>query len=159
MTFSARIEIIGINPYVYVPEEILAEIFRQAGKDKGTIPIKGTVNGKPYTQTLVRYAGAWRLYINTIMLKNSPKRIGEIIELTVEYDPIPRTIEIHPKLQKALSENKEAENVFNALPASRRHEIIRYISHLKTEESVEKNVQKAIRFLLSKERFVGREKP
>lgn len=159
MTFSAQIEIIGINPFVFVPEEILSEIFRQAGKNRGAIPIRGTVNGKPYTQTLVRYAGAWRLYINTLMLKNSPKRIGEIIEITVEYDPVERTIEIHPKLQKALSEHKEAEKVFNTLSPSRRHEIIRYISHLKSEESVEKNVQKAIDFLVGKGRFVGRDKP
>lgn len=117
------------------------------------------MNGKPYTQTLVRYAGAWRLYINTLMLKNSPKRIGEIIEITVEYDPIERTIEMHPKLQKALSEHKEGEKVFNTPSPSRRHEIIRYISHLKSEESVEKNVQKAIDFLVGKGRFVGRVKP
>lgn len=159
MTFSAPIEIIGINPYVQVPEDILSEIFRQAGKNKGAIPIRGAVNGRSYTQTLVRYAGAWRLYINTLMLKNSPKRIGEFIEITVEYDPVERTIGIHPKLQKALSENIEAETVFNTLAPSRRHEIIRYISYLKSEESVEKNVQKAINFLLGKGRFVGRDKP
>jgi len=157
--FSASIEIIGVNPFVFVPEDILASIFVQAGKERGHIPIKGTLNGKAYIQTLVKYSGQWRLYINTSMLKNSPKRIGEIIELTIGYDPADRSIEIHPKLAKALKENKPAKAVFDSLSPSRRHEIVRYIAHLKTEKSVERNVAKAINFLLGKERFVGRDKP
>lgn len=32
--FRARIDIIGVNPFVYVPGEILLQIFNQAGKDK-----------------------------------------------------------------------------------------------------------------------------
>jgi hypothetical protein len=96
--FSASIEIIGINPFVFVPDSILDDLFKEAGKNKGAIPIRGVINDKPYRQTLVKYSGAWRLYINTTMLKNSPKRIGEIIELTVEYDSSDRSISAHPKL-------------------------------------------------------------
>src|ERR1044071_2649608 len=102
--FKASIDIIGINPFVFVPEKILKEIFQKAGKDKGPIPVQGTVNGKAFQQTLVKYSGHWRLYINTTMLKNSPKRIGETIEVTIEFDPTDRTIEPHPKLIKALAE-------------------------------------------------------
>ena len=39
--FKARIELIGINPFVFVPGKILKEIFRQSGKDKGHIPVRG----------------------------------------------------------------------------------------------------------------------
>lgn len=51
--FSALIKIIGINPYVSVPEAILKAIINDAAKDKGPIPVHGTVNDKPYLQTLV----------------------------------------------------------------------------------------------------------
>lgn len=37
---SARIEIIGINPFVYLPESILTEIFNQAGKEKDIYLLK-----------------------------------------------------------------------------------------------------------------------
>ena len=157
--FSADIKIIGINPFVFVPDEVLQAIFRDAGKDKGYIPVSGTVCNQPYKQTLVRYNGAWRLYINTTMVKNSPKRVGETIELTIAFDPKVRTIEPHPKLVKALNDNQEAKIVFDSLSPSRKHEIIRYISFLKTEASVDRNVSKAINFLLSKGRFAGRDKP
>lgn len=158
-SFKANLEIIGINPFIWVPEPILADLFKQAGKDKGKIPIRGTINGLPYTQTLVRYSGHWRLYINTSMLKNSPKRIGEQVALTIELDPSDRTIAPHPRLVKALQENEPAQLVFDGLRPSLQHEIIRYIAHLKTEESIERNVAKAIDFLLGKGRFAGRDRP
>jgi Bacteriocin-protection, YdeI or OmpD-Associated/Domain of unknown function (DUF1905) len=157
--FKAKIQIVGVNPFVFVPDKILQSIFKKAGKDRGTIPIKGTLNGSPYKQTLVKYSGAWRLYINTTMLKNSPKRIGEKINLMVEYDSELRIILPHPRFIKALKQNKEAQTTFDKLSASRRLEIVRYLANLKTEETLEKNITRAINFLLGKERFVGRDKP
>jgi hypothetical protein len=157
--FNAILEIIVGNPFVYLPTETLENLFLQANKRKGHIPVKGTINGKPFQQTLVKYSGKWRLYINMVMLKNSPKRIGEEIKVEIKFDPSDRTIEPHPKLNKALTENKEANKVFENLSPSRQKEIVRYISNLKTEHSIDKNVKRAINFLLGKERFVGREKP
>src|ERR1041385_6727262 len=90
--FKTKIQILGVNPYVSVPKIILQKIFKAAGKEKGHIPICGTVNDKPFRQTLVKYSGAWRLYINTTMLKNSPERIGELVDITVKYDPESREI-------------------------------------------------------------------
>jgi hypothetical protein len=157
--FNAEIDIIGGNPFVFVPEGILLAIFKQAGKDKGPIPIFGTLNERPYRQTLVKYDGQWRLYINTAMLKNSPKRIGEMVEITVGFDPKSRAIEPPESFLKALNENEEAKAVFDGLPASRKLEIVRYLARLKSEETLEKNVLRAIRFLLGQERFIGRDKP
>ncbi len=157
--FNSVLDIIVGNPFVYVPDEILKHLFEKADKTKGPIPVKGEINGKPYQQTLVKYSGAYRLYINMIMLKNSPRRIGEAIEVSIAYDPADRTVEPHPKWLKALQNNAQANKVFEGLSPSRQKEMIRYISNLKTEESVDRNVKRAINFLLGKERFVGRDKP
>ncbi|WP_247236100.1 YdeI/OmpD-associated family protein [Telluribacter sp. SYSU D00476] len=156
---KAEVQIIGINPYVLLPDEVLTELFKQAGKDKGPIQVRGTINDKPYTQTLVKYDGIWRLYINLKMLKNSPRRIGEVINVTIEFDPEQRVITPHPKLIRALDENHEAKRVFDGLRPSLQLEIVRYISRLKSEESVDRNVVRAIDFLLGRGRFVGRDKP
>jgi hypothetical protein len=157
--FEAIVEIIGINPFVPVPEEILTELFHKAGKTKGAIPVTGTVNGREYKQNLVKYKGQWRLYINTTMLKNSPQRIGERIEVTIAYDTSDRTLKPHPKLIAALNSCPEAQQRFDALSPSLQKEIIRYILMLKTEESIDRNVQRAIDFLLGKTSFVGRKSP
>jgi len=157
--FSAKLEIIGINPFVFVPEDILEALIQKAGKHSGKIPICGKLNDVPYTQTLVKYQGAWRLYVNTVMLKNSPKRIGEEVNITVDFDPVSREEKIHPDLAKALNNHPEQKKVFDGLPPSRKKEIVRYIGRLKSEESRKKNIEKAINFLKGKERFIGRDKP
>ena len=157
--FSATLEIIVGNPYVLLPEEILQALFAKANQNKRPIPVRGTVNGKPYQQTLVKYSSAWRLYINLKMLKDSPRRIGEIIEVGIEFDPSDRSIQPHPKFIKALSANEQAKTVFDNLSPSRQKEIVRYITNLKSEESVDRNVKRAIDFLIGNGRFVGRDKP
>lgn len=57
-SFKAEIKIIGINPFVFVPKHILKNIFVEAGKDKGYIPICGVITEKEYIQTLIKYQGA-----------------------------------------------------------------------------------------------------
>jgi len=47
----------------------------------------------------------------------------------------------------------------DSLRPSLQKEIVRYISFLKTEESIDRNVDNAIQFLLGKKRFIGRDKP
>ena len=154
--FTAKLEIIGINPFVFIPEEILNQIFEKSGKNKSPIPVKGTVNGKEFKQNLMKYVGEWRLYINLTMLKNSPKRIGEIIEVFVEFDDADRTISIHPELEKAIKESSVASANFENLIPSRRLELIRYINNLKTEESVNRNIEKIIRHLKGETDFFGK---
>jgi hypothetical protein len=157
--FKATILILGVNPYVSLPPLVLKNIFIQAKKDKGAIPVRGTLDGQSYIQTLVKYSGEWRLYLNIPMRKAAKKDVGDRIVVTVEYDPVERIIPIHPKFSKALKKSKDAKTVFESLSPSRRKEIIRYIGFLKTEASVDRNVSRAIRFLLGNERFVGRDKP
>ena len=156
-TFAARIEIIGINPYVLVPDEVLDGIFAKANRNKSPIPVHGLIDGVTFTQTLVRYAGDWRLYVNTTMLKHSQEHVGDIVALSMDFDPSDRTLPIHPMLQTALDNDPHARQVFDSLSPSRQHEINRYIANLKTEAKAADNVQRAVDFLNGKGRFVGRD--
>jgi hypothetical protein len=159
LEFQATIDIIGINPFVAVPGKILEQIFLQAGKRSGPIPIKGVLNGKPYIQTLVRYQGDWRLYINTKMLPHSPKRIGERVTLTLQFDPKPRAVIPPRAFLAALARNKNAQQVYDGLSPSRQNEIVRYLAALKSEAALEKNIARAIEFLCGRGSFAGRATP
>lgn len=44
--FQAELEIIGINPFVALPIDILQHIFIDSGRKKSPIAICGQVNGK-----------------------------------------------------------------------------------------------------------------
>lgn len=158
-SFSGKIYKIGINPYVLLPVAVLKEIFKEAGRDKGPVPVKGTVNHHPFTQTLVRYSGKWRLYINMPMLKGAGTAVGDTVNISVSFDAAERITPMHPKLKLALQKNKEAYAVFKQLPAYLQKEIMRYINNLKSEVSVDTNVKKAILFLHGRQRFIGRNKP
>ncbi|WP_412062373.1 YdeI/OmpD-associated family protein [Rubrivirga sp. IMCC45206] len=157
--FSADLEIVAGNPFVFVPQDILEALFERAGRTKGPIPIRGFVNRAPFQQTLVRFKGAWRLYVNMTMLPDSPRRVGERLALSIAFDPSDRTIEPHPLWVTALEKDDAARRVYDGLPPSRRKEIVRYLSHLKTDESVRRNVSRAIEFLHGNGRFIGRDSP
>jgi hypothetical protein len=44
-TFKAKINIIGVNPFVLLPSPVLKNIFKQSKKDKGPIPVRGKIEG------------------------------------------------------------------------------------------------------------------
>ena len=157
--FHAKIEIIGINPFVFVPVETLLYLFDQAKGDKGKIPVKMKIDGHLFKQTLVKYAGDWRLYLNTPMRTAAGKELGDTALFELTFDPEERIISFHPKLQAALKENNEAKQIFDNLAPYLQKEIITYINNLKTEASIDLNVKRAISFLLGKDRFIGRDKP
>ncbi|MEZ4803174.1 MAG: YdeI/OmpD-associated family protein [Gelidibacter sp.] len=158
-TFRAKIEIIGINPFVFVPDTVLRQLFDDFGKTKGQIPVKLKIDGHEFTQTLVKYSGHWRLYLNAPMRNAAKKEVGDSALFELRFDPEERITEMPNQLGDALRETPEAKVVFDDLTPSRKKEIMRYISNLKTQESIDKNVKKAIDFLLSKGRFIGRDKP
>ena len=157
-SFSAKVNIIGVNPYVLLPAPVLHYIFQKAGKDKGAIPVRLKISDKDFIQNLVKYSGKWRLYLNTPMRIAANKDVGDKIEIEIDFDPKPRTIPIHPKLEKAFKENIEAKKAFDKLSPSRQKEILKYINFLKSEESVDKNIKKAIAHLAGSQPFIGREK-
>jgi hypothetical protein len=147
VSYSGVIKIIGVNPYLSVPKKILSAIFKQSGKEKGPIPVKGTLNGKPFIQTLVKYQGEWRLYLNTPMRKAAGIDVGDKGIVEIAFDPKPRLEPMPPKFKLALSKDKTAKSTYEKLIPSRKKEILRYLNSMKTEASLEKNIEKFLMHL------------
>ena len=143
-SFTATIALLGVNPYVLVPKSHLKRLFAAAGRDKGPIAIKVTCKGKSYQQTLVRYMGDWRLYLNTPMRKAINKQVGDRVTLGIEFDPEPRVERMPGSFRQALKADEAARLAFERLTASRKKEILRYLNHLKTKASLERNVRNVI---------------
>ena len=117
---------------------------------KGPIPVRGKVNGAEFRQTLVKYAGAWRLYVNGVMLKASGTTVGDEVRIEVEFDPSPLEVEMPDALVEAFGRDRFAREAFDRLTPSRQKEILRYIGSLKTTEAIEKNVECVVRQLRDK---------
>ena len=138
--FTATIYKLGINPVVDPPRATLDKLFERAGRSKGPIPVRGTLNGAEFIQTLVKYSGQWRLYINAEMLKDSGAKIGNEVTIEIDFDPRPRDVQMPGALADAFREDLAAKAAFDRLTPSRRKEILRYLRSLKSPESIEKNV-------------------
>ena len=147
--FSKPIYKLGINPVVDPPDDILRAIFEAAAKSKGPIPVRGRLNGAEFIQTLVRFRGAWRLYINGPMLRDAGLAVGDVANIDIEFDPRPRELPVPAALAAALKKNRRAAVAFGELTPSRQKEIIRYIGSLKSAEAIAKNVDRVIGQLCS----------
>lgn len=90
------------------------------------------------------------------MLKDSPRRIGEVLEIGIEHDPAERTVEPPPAFTQALQNNTVASQNFEKLPPSLQKELVRYLANLKTTEAFQKNLAKIIAFLEGTGDFFGR---
>lgn len=145
--FTSQIYKLGINPVVDPPNEVLSELFEHAGRSRGAIPVRGRLNGAEFIQTLVKYQGSWRLYINGGMLKDSRLKVGDLAEIQIEFDPKPRDVAMPKKFGEALRKNKRAKDAFDALSPSRQKEILRYLGSLKTAESIDRNIERVMRHL------------
>ena len=150
LSFIARIQIIGINPYVLLPAAVLKDIMQRAGRDKGAIPVKLRIGEEDFIQNLVKYSGKWRLYLNTPMRRAAQKDVGDKLEISIDFDPKERDTPMHPKLKLVFTKNKTAKKAFDALIPSRQKEILRYLNNLKSEESIRKNIEKTLAQLTGK---------
>jgi hypothetical protein len=162
LEFRARIKIRGVNPYVLVS----AARARALKKDwRRPLPVLVRVNGHPK-------AAPWRinmmpvgngdfyLYLHESVRRASDTGVGDTVRVEIEFDakyrggpagPIPSWFRL------PLSRNATAKRAWDALPPSRKKEIVRYMAALKSAEARERNVARALRVLSGKkERFMAR---
>ena len=151
LKFTARIAIIGVNPYVLLPDNVLQDLFAAAKKESGGIAVKGSLNGSKFKQTLVKYAGQWRLYLNGVMRKNAGVDVGDRVDITIMFDNTPRIIPMHPEFEKALHKSSKARIEFEKYPPSRQKEINRYLNTIKSDEVRQKNIEKVLGHLEGKD--------
>ncbi len=141
-TFKAAVYKTGINFAVDVPAEITSDM----PAVKGYIRVAGTVNGVAFTKSLVPVKNApYRLYINTITLKDIRSRVGETMTFVIVPDDSDPALE-HP-MSAALKDRLQQNGLlkaFDELSASRQKEILRYLNQLKTPEVLEKQTQRLI---------------
>jgi hypothetical protein len=142
-SFSAPIGKEWINPCVEVPEAVSLAL-----GGRGFIPVAGTLNGFPIRATLVPLGqGRHRLFINGVMRQAAGVAVGDVVTLSLHFDPEPRDIDLPDDLAQALSESG-AEGGFARLPPSRRKELLLYLLDAKRPETRARRVKQIIATIL-----------
>lgn len=147
-TFKAKIYKTGINAAVDVPPEVTEDMVAE----KGYIRIRGTINGFDFTQTLVPVKDAsYRLFVNIPMLKGGKCEIGNTAEFAIAQDFTKKEdyYPMLPQLEKRLKAEK-LTGAFDALTPSRKKDILKYLGYIKTEATLQKNIDKVILQLYEK---------
>lgn len=142
ITFKAKIYKTGINAAADVPPEVTEGMVAE----KGYIRIKGKINGFAFTQTLVPVKDApYRLFVNIPMLKGGKAAMGDTAEFAIAQD-FTKKEDYYPMvaaLDKRLKTEKLTD-AFEALSPSRKKDILKYLGYIKTEATLQKNIDKVI---------------
>ena len=148
--FKAEIYKTGINYCIDVPEHITSEMTAT----KGYIKIKGTVNKFLFKKSLVPVKnGLYRLFVNIPTLKGANTAVGKTADFEIEQDfeVVNKEYPVPKMLTEQLRKGKLIED-FNNLTKSRKKNILKYMSFIKTEETLQKNIVKLISQLNNNEK-------
>ncbi|MDE2027907.1 MAG: DUF1905 domain-containing protein [Candidatus Omnitrophica bacterium] len=159
--FQSVIEIQNINPYVLVDAR-RAEKLKKGWRKP--LPVRVRVNGKPdmpwRINLMPKGDGGFYLYLHGLVRKASDTKVGDAVTVELEFDDEYQNGPAHPVpswFSRALRQNAAAKLCWTQLPPSRRKEVLRYFSWLKTKQAQERNLERVMRVLSgTRERFMGR---
>lgn len=161
-SFRARIKIRDGNPYVDI-SRARARALKPGWRRP--IPVLVRINGEPSAKPwrinlMPKGTGGFYLYLHGDVRRASKTKVHDLVDVDVECDEAYRNGPMHPMpawFRGPLEKNSKAAKAWDALIPSRKKEILRYFSWLKSPEARERNVARAIHVLAGKKgRFMAR---
>ena len=152
INFQATIYRIGINLVVDVP----AKVTKKLKATKGRIKVQGTINGFHFHTTLMPVKGKpYILYVNTPMLKGTGAIEGDVVKFSIAQDL--NHYEHHYPMPAILARKLKDEKLhdqFERLTESRKKDILKYLSYVKTEETLLKHISILLKRLKTGEKNI-----
>ena len=130
----------GNNVGIVVPDEVVAAFGR--GK---RVPVSVTVDGGyTYRNTVSSMGGRFLISFNAETRKATGRAAGDEVEVRLELDDAPRTVEVPDALASALAGDPAAAAAFEALAYSHRKAHAQSVADAKTEETRTRRVEKVL---------------
>lgn len=145
-------KIVNGNPYVHV-DAARAKAIKPDWRRP--LPVLIRINGEPKQRPwrinmMPVGNGDFYLYLHGDVRKASHTKVGDRVRVEIEFDSAYRNGPMHPMpswFRLPLSKNAKAKKAWVALIPSRRKEILRYLSRLKSPEARARNVARALHVL------------
>ncbi|MBK8020764.1 MAG: DUF1905 domain-containing protein [Chloroflexi bacterium] len=115
------------------------EAIRALGSHKRP-PVIITVNGYSYRSTVAPYGDVFMLPLSQEHRKAAGVTAGQKVEVTLQLDEEPRTVEVPADLAAALAAQPGAEAAFAALAYSKRKEFVRQVNDAKAQATRERRI-------------------
>lgn len=130
----------GLNATgISVPPEAI-ETLGKGKKPKVTV----TLNGFTYRSTVAAYGDVFMLPLSQERRAAAGVKAGDQVEVTLELDLEPRTVDVPDDLAAALSAKPGATAAFDALAHSKRKEFVRQVEEAKAQETRERRIAKIV---------------
>ena len=146
MAKKYKVEIVGDSNSamccIYAPFDVEKEF-----GTPGRVPIKGTLNGKPYRSSLMNMGDGHMMPVRKSLQQACAVKAGEVVPWTVERDADERTIEPPEALARQFKKNKAARETWDKLSFTHKREYAEWITGAKKEETRERRITKAIEML------------
>jgi len=154
LRFVSVIEIRDGNPYLAVSKARAASL--KPGWRK-PMPVLIRIDGKPDEPWRINMMpagdGSFYLYLHGDVRKASRTKVGDRVRAEVRFDAAYESGPMHPMpawFRSALARNRTARANFDALIPSRKKEMLRYFSWLKSKEAQQRNLERALHVLSGK---------
>jgi hypothetical protein len=142
--FSAKIYKVGIIRFVDVP----CDVSRALGDGTPHVPVRGEVERVPLKTTLVsRGKGGYRMAIHGDIRKKLRVDAGAVVEVAIERDEDSREPVLPPALVLALRNSPKAQAVFRQMTTALRRQIVRYLTSVRQQSTLERRVAKFVQRL------------
>lgn len=142
MKFKTIIIQTGNNTGIEVNEKILDEL---GGGKKPLVVV--TLNNYSYRSAVGKMGAKYMISLSAENRKNANVKGGDIVEIGLELDTNPRTVDVPADLQKALDKSKIAKANFEKLAPSKKKAIVLSIIEAKSIETKLKRIEKIIETL------------
>jgi hypothetical protein len=141
LQFSAPLEAArGGGAYVVLPESVLAAL---GGGSR--MRVTGMLNGVAFaSSTMGLGAGRVCLGLHKATRQAAGVEIGDVVELEVERDNRPRTVEVPDDLAAALAGDADAAAAFERLSFTHRREYVQWITEAKRAETRARRVAQTL---------------
>lgn len=127
-----------------VPFDVKAEL------GKARAPVKVTVAGHAFRSTVSVYGGRYYVPVRRDRREAAGVKVGDLVDVTLELDTEPRTVEVPPELAAALARNAAARKCWEALGRSHQREHVEAIAAAKRPETRARRAAKTIELLLQR---------
>jgi len=142
-TFRTTLLSSGNNVGIPVPEEVVLSF--GVGK---RVPVVVTVDGGySYRNTISSMGGRYLISFNSETRAATGLGGGDEVEITLEHDTAPRTVEMPAALADALAGDPEAAAAWARLAPSHQKEHARAIAEAKGDDTRARRVEKAVAML------------
>nr|WP_253869697.1 YdeI/OmpD-associated family protein [Promicromonospora umidemergens] len=136
----------GNNVGIVVPEEVV----RSFGHGK-RVPVTVTIDGGyTYRNTITSMAGQYLISFNSETRAATGRGAGDEVEVTLELDDAPRTVEIPGVLSQVFATDTAAAEAWARLSYSKQKAHAQLIDGAKTEETRARRLDKALAELRGK---------